>query len=141
MDHHYPPAAPEATGTASRQELLQHLRGYEGGLPEAMRRPLLAAGATVVPALITLVEEALADDHTNLGWVQLHAIDLLGAIGDARAVPMLLRCLDQEDELGLLVQQAAAALRALGTLAPSTAVSWRMPRRPGMPSAIGWLAS
>jgi len=117
MDHHYPPAAPEATGTASRQELLQHLRGYEGGLPEAMRRPLLAAGATVVPALITLVEEALADDHTNLGWVQLHAIDLLGAIGDARAVPMLLRCLDQEDELGLLVQQAAAALRALGTLA------------------------
>jgi HEAT repeat protein len=105
-----------------------------------MRRPLLAAGATVVPALITLVEEALADDHTNLGWVQLHAIDLLGAIGDARAVPMLLRCLDQEDELGLLVQQAAAALRALGTLAPSTAVSWRMPRRPGMPSAIGWPA-
>src|SRR5262249_17743889 len=122
MDHHCPPVDPETTGTASRQELLQHLRGYEGGLPEAMRRPLLAAGATVVPALIPLVEDALAYDHANLCWVQLCAVDLLGAIGDARAVPVLLRCLDQEDELDLLIQQAAAALRALGALALDSCV-------------------
>ena len=117
MDHNDPPADPETAGTVSPQELLQHLRGYEGRLPETMRRPLVAAGATVVPALIALVEEALADDHAALGWAPLHAVDILGAVGDARAVPVLLRCLDQEDELDLLGQQAATALRALGALA------------------------
>ena len=117
MDHHNSPANPEPPSTVSPQELLQHLRGYEGELPEAMRRPLVAAGATVVPALIALVEEALADDYADLGWAPLHAVAILGALGDARAVPVLLRCLDQEDELDLLGQQATAALLALGALA------------------------
>ena len=141
MDHHYPPADPETTVTASLQELLRHLRGYAGELPEAMRRPLVAAGATVVPALIALVEDALADDYTNLGWAPLHAVDLLGALGDARAVPVLLRCLDQEDEFALLVQQAAAALRALGARAlDSCLVAYATTPRE-TPSAIGWPAS
>jgi hypothetical protein len=117
MDHPNHPADPEATGPASPQELLRHLRGYEGGLPEVIRRPLVAAGATVVPALISLVESALTDDQIDLGWAPLHAVELLGALGDARAVPVLLRCLDQEDELDLLVQQTASALHALGALA------------------------
>ena len=117
MDHPDHPAAPGAMGTPSLQELLHHLRGAEGELPAAIRTPLLAAGATVVPALITLVESALADEQTDLGWAALHAVELLGALGDARAVPVLLRCLDQEDELDLLVQQAATALRLLGALA------------------------
>jgi hypothetical protein len=47
----------------------------------------------------------------------LYAVELLGALGDARAVPVLLRCLDQEDERDLLVQQAATALRLLGARA------------------------
>ena len=67
--------------------------------------------------MIALVEEALADDQTDMGWAPLHAVDLLGALGDARAVPVLLCCLDQEDELDLLVQQAATALQRLGALA------------------------
>lgn len=110
MDHPNYPADPTATGPAAPQELVQHLRGYEGGLPEAVRRPL-------VPALITLVEDALADDQSDVGWAPLHAIDLLGALGDARALPVLLRCLDLENELDLRVEQAAAALRALGARA------------------------
>ena len=117
MDHTNHPIDPEATGPASPQELVQHLRGYAGGLPEAVRQPLVAAGATLVPALITLVEDALADDQRDLGWAPLHALDLLGALGDARALPVLLRCLDLEDELDLRVEQAEAALRALGARA------------------------
>jgi hypothetical protein len=117
MDHSNHPGDPEATGPASPQELVQHLRGYEGGLPEAVRRPLVAAGATLVPALITLVEDALADDQRDLGWAPLHALDLLGALGDARALPVLLRCLDLEDELDLRVEQAEGALQALGACA------------------------
>jgi hypothetical protein len=123
MDHHHHPAAPATTAATSLQELLQHLRAYEGELPEAIRRPLVTAGATVVPALIALVESALADDRVDLGWAPLHAVDLLGALGDARAVPVLLRCLDQEDDLDLLVQQAAAALHALGVLALDSCVA------------------
>ena len=114
MDHPTHPADPTTTGPASPQELVQHLRGYADGLPEAVRRPLVAAGATLVPALITLVEDALADDQSDVGWAPLHAIDLLGVVGDARALPVLLRCLDLEDALDLRVEQAEAALRALG---------------------------
>jgi hypothetical protein len=51
----------------SPQDLVQHLRGSEGRLPEAVRRPLVAAGAAIVPALITLVEDALSDDQTAWG--------------------------------------------------------------------------
>jgi len=117
MDPHGLPVAPETTGTASPRELRQHRRGSAGALPEALRRPLVAAGASVVPVLIALVEDALADDHADWGWAPLYAVHLLGALGDARAVPVLLRCLDQEDACGLLVQQAAEALCALGALA------------------------
>jgi hypothetical protein len=98
----------------SPPDLVQHLRGYEGKLPEAVRRPLVAAGASILPALIALMEDALTDDQRDLGWAPLHAIDLLGALGDARAVPILLCCLDLEDELDLRVEQAETALRALG---------------------------
>ena len=114
MDHPDYPAAPTTMVPTSPQDLVQHLRGYEGQLPEAVRRPLVAAGAPILPALIALVEDALADDQTEWGWAPLHAIDLLGALGDARALPVLLRCLDLEDELDLRVEQAEAALRALG---------------------------
>ena len=117
MDHFDYTADPTAMAPASPQALFQHLCGYEGQLPEAVRRPLVAAGATIVPVLMALVEAALADDQTEWGWAPLHAVDLLGALGDARAVPVLLRCLDQEDELDLLVQQAATALHRLGALA------------------------
>src|SRR5262245_2164344 len=58
MDHPTHSAAPTAPGPASPQEFVQHLRGYEGGLPEAVRQPLVTAGATIVPALITVVEDA-----------------------------------------------------------------------------------
>jgi SEC-C motif-containing protein len=114
MDHPDDPAAPTTMVPTSPQDLVQHLRGYEGRLPEAVRRPLVAAGASIVPALIALVEDALTDDQRDLGWAPLHAIDLLGALEDTRALPVLLRCLDLEDELDLRVEQAEAALRALG---------------------------
>jgi hypothetical protein len=117
MDHPNYPADSVAIAPASPQDLVQHLRGYEGRLPEAVRRPLVAAGAAILPALIALVEEALADDQSDLGWAPLHALDLLGALGDTRALPVLLRCLDLEDELDLRVEQAEAALRALGARA------------------------
>ena len=113
MDHSTHPADPTAIGPASPQKLVQHLRGYEGGLPEAVRQPLVTVGATIVPALITLVEDALTDDQSDLGWAPLHAIDLLGALGDARALPVLLRCLDLKDELDLRVEQAEGALRCI----------------------------
>ena len=140
MDHPTHPADPTATGPASPQELVRHLRGYEGGLPEAVRRPLLAAGATLVPALIMLVEDALADDQRDVGWALLHAMDLLGALGDARALPVLLCCLDVEDDSTCALSRRR---RPYGRSAPasSRAVSRRMPPRPGTPSVIGWRAS
>ena len=39
MDHADDPAAPTTMVPTSPQDLVQHLRGYEGRLPEAVRRP------------------------------------------------------------------------------------------------------
>ena len=39
MDHPDHPADPVAIAPASPQDLVKHFRGYEGQLPEAVRRP------------------------------------------------------------------------------------------------------
>jgi hypothetical protein len=108
------PGTSNAEALASPQDLVRQLGGCVEALPEALRRQLLAAGAAIVSALITLVEQALTDDHAALGWAPLHAVELLGAMGDPRAVPVLLRCLDEDDESDLLDQRVVTALRALG---------------------------
>ena len=83
--------------TVSPQALVRDLRAQEGALPEALRRQCLAAGAAVVPALIALLEAGLADDQAEPEGALVHAVDLLGALGDVRAVPILLRCLAHDD--------------------------------------------
>jgi hypothetical protein len=108
-DHH-----DDRETTASPQTLVRDLRAQEGALPEALRRQCLAAGASVVPALIALLEAALADDQAEPEGALFHAVDLLGTLGDARAVPILLQCLAHDDWFDGLAPQAAAALRALG---------------------------
>ena len=108
------PGTSNTEALALPQDLVRQLGGCVEALPEALRRQLLAAGAAIVPALITLVEQALTDHHAALGWAPLHAVDLLGAMGDPRAVPVLLRCLDEDDESDLLDQRVVTALRVLG---------------------------
>jgi SEC-C motif len=96
------------------QALVRDLRAQEGALPEALRQQCLAAGAAMVPVLITLLEAGLADDQAEPEGALFHAVDLLGALGEARAVPILLRCLEHDDLFDGLAPPAAAALRALG---------------------------
>jgi hypothetical protein len=103
--------------TVCPQALVRDLRAQEGSLPEALRRQCLAAGAAMVPALIALLEAGLADDQAAPEGALFHAVDLLGALGDARAVPSLLRCLEQDDLFDGLAPPAAAALRTLGPAA------------------------
>jgi hypothetical protein len=103
--------------TVSPQTLVRDLRAQEGALPEAFRQQFLAAGAVVVPALIALLEAALADDQAEPEGAPFHAVDLLGTLGDARAVPILLRCLAHDDLFDGLAPAAAAALRTLGPAA------------------------
>jgi hypothetical protein len=107
-DHHDQREAP-----LSPQALVRDLRAQEGALPEALRRQCLAAGATVAPALIALLEAALADDQPEPEGALFHAVDFLGALGEARAVPILLRCLAHDDLADGLALQAAVVLRTL----------------------------
>ena len=111
-DHH-----DDQEPTVCPQALVRDLRAQEGALPEALRRQCWAAGAAVVPALIALLEAALADDQAEPEGALFHAVDLLGTLGEARAVPILLRCLAHDDWCDGLAPQAAAALRALGPAA------------------------
>src|SRR5918999_1374176 len=102
---------------ASPQALVRDLRAQAEALPEALRRQGMAAGAAMVPALIALLEAGLADDRAEPEGALCHAVDLLGALGDARAVPILLRCLAHDDRFDGLAPPAAAALRTLGPAA------------------------
>jgi hypothetical protein len=103
--------------TASAQALVRDLRAQDGTLPAALRRQCLAAGAAMVPALIALLEAGLADDQAAPEGALFHAVDLLGALGNARAVPILLRCLAHDDLFDGLAPPAAAALHTLGPAA------------------------
>jgi hypothetical protein len=85
-DHDDDPAA-----TVSPQALVRDLRAQQGALPEALRRRCVAARAAMVPALIALLEPGLADNQAAPEGALFHAVDLLGALGDARAVPMSLK--------------------------------------------------
>jgi HEAT repeat protein len=125
--------------TASPQALVRDLRAQAEALPEALRRQCLAAGATVVPALIALLEAALADDRAQRAWAPFHAVDLLGALGDARAVPILLQCLEHDD-LGDGLARRLPRPCARWALRPSRAASRPIPRRRIRPSVIAWPA-
>jgi SEC-C motif len=103
--------------TASPQALVRGLRAQDGALPAALRQQCLAAGAAIVPALIALLEAGLADDQAAPEAALFHAVDLLGALGDPRAVPILLRCLERDELFDGLAPPAAAALRTLGPAA------------------------
>ena len=61
------------------------------------------------------LEAGLADDRAEPEGALFHAVDLLSALGDARAVPILLRCLAHDDRFDGLAPSAAAALRTLGS--------------------------
>ena len=101
----------------SLQTLVRHLRAQEGALPAALRQQCVAAGAAMVPALIAVLEAGLADDQAEPEGALFHAVDLLSALGDARAVPILLRCLEHDDLFDGLALPAAGALRTLGPAA------------------------
>ena len=103
--------------TTSPQALVRNLWAQAEALPEALRQQCLAAGAAIVPALIALLEAGLADDQPEREGALFHAVDLLGALREARAVPILLRCLEHDDLCDGLAPPAAAALRTLGPAA------------------------
>jgi hypothetical protein len=79
-------------------------------LPDALRTQCLATGTALVPELLAIVEAAMADAQPTHGWAPVHAAELLGMLGDAQAVPVLLRCLQRCDKLDLLYQQVRETL-------------------------------
>jgi hypothetical protein len=85
--------------------------------PSPLRQQCLAAGVAIVSALIALLEAGLADDQAAPEAALFHAVDLLGALGDPLAVPILLRCLEHDDLFDGMAPPAAAALCTLGPAA------------------------
>ena len=58
LGHH-----PDDTGaTVHPRELVNRLRKLDEKMPEALRAQLLAAGAGIVPDLLAVLEDELADD-------------------------------------------------------------------------------
>src|SRR6266567_4479679 len=98
-------------------EWMQPLRVLDRELPAALQTRILAAGSASIPGLIAILEEALADDEADHGWAPSHAAMLLGMLGDAQAVPVLLRMLEHYEVLDGYHQDAEDALVALGHLA------------------------
>src|SRR5262249_8807302 len=115
MSHGHPSSDSQAP--VAIPELVQRLRAVNQTLPEALQAQILTAGRAIVPDLIILLEETLADDATDQGWTRSQAAKLLGRLGGAQAVPVLLSFLAHYDVLDSYHQDAEAALVALGSLA------------------------
>jgi NADPH-dependent ferric siderophore reductase len=95
-------------------ELVQRLYHLGETLPASLRTQFLEADRAVVPALIAILEQEMSDAGDDLGWAPIHAADLLGALGDTAAIPVLLRCLAWCDGLDVLYQHVVDALIVLG---------------------------
>ena len=83
MRHGHPSSDRQAT--VSIPELVQQLPAVDQTLPEALQTQILTTGSAVVPDLIAILEDTLADDETDHGWLPSHAAKLLGQIGDEQA--------------------------------------------------------
>ncbi len=103
------------TPTNQPNELIQQLRAAGKTLPEPLHENLLAAGPSIVPALIELVETNLDDENVD-GFGAIHAAQLLGKIRDVRAIPVLLDCVDECDPLDWLRNNAIKALIEFGEI-------------------------
>ena len=110
LGHH-----PDDTGAPmSPQALINRLRELDDEMPNALQAQLLAADRAVIPKLIAILEEALTDGEIDHGWTPSHAAKLLGMLGDVRAVPVLLRILEQYEAIDAYHKEAADALVRLG---------------------------
>ena len=107
----------DAREAVAPHALMEQLQNLGETMPEALREHFMAAGEAVVPELIALVETALEAEADDESWSPVHAAELLGALGDERAVPVLLRCLQVCDNLEFLYQRAVRALIVLGPAA------------------------
>src|SRR5215831_20186858 len=105
---------PDIHDTAPRAALMHQLRQCDRALPEAVQAQILAAGSASIPGLIAILEDALADDEADHGWAPVHAAQLLGMLGDAQAVPVLLRMLACYEVIDGYHQAAEDALVVLG---------------------------
>ncbi len=94
-------------------ELIERLRHIEDDLPDDLRQQILAAGPAIIPALIDLVTANLQDPEKD-SEAAIHAAELLGELGDERAIPVLLDCVVECSPLDWLYETAITALIELG---------------------------
>ena len=102
-----------APATAGRPGWLDRLSTCGENLPDGLRAEVLADGPGAVPALLRVIEDDLEAEGAE-NWSAMHAAELLGDLGDARAVPVLIRCLRECDGLDMLRDRACAALGKMG---------------------------
>jgi hypothetical protein len=106
-------------GMRTLDDALAQLRRTAAHVPSALRRQLVSAGADAVPALVALVEDrdAWQDDAPGEGWPPIHAVELLGEIGDPRALAALLAALPDTGDLDVLRDKVWLALPKFGPAA------------------------
>lgn len=104
----------DITASVSPQQWLQRLRELDGEFPGEWYPPFLAIGKSMTPELMVLLEELLTNEVGKNGWFGLNVVDLLGAIGDTRAIPLMLRCLKEFDGQNLLKQRLVDGLINMG---------------------------
>ena len=88
---------PDNYSHKSTEELVDLLCTYGAGVPLELAREIVARGPDAVPALCEIVaDEAWWQDEDSAAAV--HALHLLGAIGDPLAVTALLAPLERDEE-------------------------------------------
>ncbi len=103
----------------SLEHALAQLRRTGVHLSSALRSELVGAGEAAVAALVELVQDRAGwhDDAPGEGWPPIHAVEILGEIGDPRAIDTLLAALPDTEPLDVLRDKIWLALPKFGPIA------------------------
>src|SRR5687767_4815891 len=106
-------------GMNELDEAIARLRRTTEQLPASLRAQLVAAGAEAVPQLVALLEDrdGWQHDAAGGGWPPIHAVEILGEIGDPRAVAPLIAAARDTGELDILDHAVWLALPKYGVAA------------------------
>ena len=103
-------------GAMKNNNLVDELSSAGNQLSPVLRQQILDAGAAAEPQLLAIIndDKLLGKSAFSRDRTLIHAVDLLGAMRSARAIPRLLALLAVSEEIGSLYSHAFRALIAMG---------------------------
>ncbi|MFB0538032.1 MAG: SEC-C metal-binding domain-containing protein [Anaerolineae bacterium] len=112
-------AMTETAAEAEVEDLIDQLFEGEDALPPDLQERITALQEAAIPRLIEIAEDRdlWNEDSPGEGWAPIHAMDVLGKLKAANAVPLLIDIVAETEPMDILYDGALFALEEIGTAA------------------------